>query len=241
MLYVLRSGCPWRLLPHDFPKWQTVYWSFRRWQHEGVWDRILQGLRQDLRESSGRDREPSSGVIDSQSIKTSAVRGPEKGADGGKNIWGRKRHILVDTQGHLLAVKVTAANCSDLQGAKALLAPLSALLPRMGHLRGDSHYGGSLIDWVRDHLGWKVEPVRPPKPPSLEHLSPDQIIKRWQQVFPPPSRLRSGRWVVERTFAWIVGFRRLARDHEGLPTTSEAFIPLAMSRLMLSRLVPLFP
>ena len=99
ILYVLRSGCPWRLLPNDLPAWGTVYNYFRKWQKQGVWDQVLEALRKQKRKKQGRDEEPSAAVIDSQSIKTSAVRGPEKGYDAGKKIWGRKKHLLVDTQG----------------------------------------------------------------------------------------------------------------------------------------------
>src|SRR5712691_3064851 len=117
ILYVLRSGCPWRLLPHEFPAWGTVYYYFRRWQREGVWDRVLEALRMQIRLKEGRDAQPSAAVIDSQSIKTSAVRGPEKGYDTGKKtVRGRKRHLLVDSQGHLLAIKVTGAGRSDQEG-----------------------------------------------------------------------------------------------------------------------------
>lgn len=113
ILYVLRSGCPWRMLPHEFPAWGTVYSYFRKWQREGIWDQILRALRLQVRRKQGRDEEPSAAIIDSQSIKTSAVRGPKKAMIWGKKIWGRKRHTLVDTQGNLLAVKVTGAEASD--------------------------------------------------------------------------------------------------------------------------------
>src|SRR5712691_10532073 len=116
ILYVLRSGCPWRLLPHDLPAWGTVYSYFRVWRNEGIWDQVLERLRKQMRKKQGRDQEPSAGIIDSQSIKTSAVRGPEKGIDMGKKVWGRKRHALVDTQGNLMEVKVSAASDSDLAG-----------------------------------------------------------------------------------------------------------------------------
>ena len=122
ILYVLRSGCPWRLLPHDLPAWGTVYSSFRVWRNEGIWDQVLQRLRKQVRKQQGREEEPSAAVIDSQSIKTSAVRGPEKGVDMGKKIWGRKRHAVVDTQGNLMEVKVTAASTSDLSGGKKVRA-----------------------------------------------------------------------------------------------------------------------
>src|SRR5437660_2649267 len=121
ILYVLRSGCPWRLMPHDLPAWGTVYDYFRMWQKQGGWDQVLEALRKQRRQKQGRDKEPSAAVIDSQSIKTSAVRGPEKGFDMGKRIWGRKRHLLVDSQGDLMEVKLKAASDSDLSGGKQLL------------------------------------------------------------------------------------------------------------------------
>jgi transposase len=154
ILYVLRSGCPWRLVPHDLPAWGTVYYYFRIWRKEGIWDHVQKSLLKQVRQKEGRDEDPSAAVIDSQSIKTSAVRGPEKGVDMGKKIWGRKRHILVDTQGNLMEVKVTAASDSDLKGAKKLLEPLVNLFPRMQLVWGDSHYRGTLIEWVKEHLGW---------------------------------------------------------------------------------------
>jgi len=106
ILYVLRSGCPWRLVPHDLPAWGTVYWYFRRWRDGGVWDQVLKELRMEVRTQQGRNAEPSAAIIDSQSIKTSAACvAPRKATMRGKKIWGRKRHLLVDTQGHLLAVR----------------------------------------------------------------------------------------------------------------------------------------
>ncbi len=238
ILYVLRSVCPWRLLPHEFPAWQTVYYSFRRWQREGVWDRILETLRMQVRHRQGREAQPSAAVIDSQSIKTSAVRGPEKGYDPGKKIWGRKRHVLVDTQGHLLAVKVLAADPSDQEGAKRLLEPLANKFPRIEVLWGDSHYGGDLIGWVKEHLGWAVQTVKRRKAPKRGVLVPIGEEVDWDRLFPSGFQVLPKRWVIERTFAWITRVRRLARDHEGLPRSSEAFITLAMSRLMLIRLAP---
>jgi putative transposase len=157
ILYVLRSGCPWRLVPHDLPAWGTVYYYFRIWRKQGIWDHVQKSLLKAVRQKEGRDEEPSAAVIDSQSIKTSAVRGPEKGIDMGKKIWGRKRHLLVDTQGNLMDVKVTAASASDLAGAKKLLEPLVNLFPRMQLVWGDSHYRGTLIEWVKGHLGWELQ------------------------------------------------------------------------------------
>lgn len=241
ILYVLRTGCPWRYLPHEFPAWETVYYYFRRWEREGVWEQVLRSLRMQMRRRQGRDEEPSAAIIDSQSVKTGPVRGPEKGYDPGKKVWGRKRHLLVDTQGHLLAVKVSGANRSDLEGAKALLAPLRQRFPNLKHLWGDSHYGGSLIDWLHEHLGWTIQIVRRLKEPARGVLVPIGEEPDWEKLFPKGFRALPRRWVVERSIAWISRTRRLARDVEGLPICSEAFITLAMSRLMLLRLAPAFP
>lgn len=156
----------------------------------------------------------------------------------GKKIWGRKRHVLVDTQGHLLAVKVLAADPSDQEGAKRLLEPLAKKFPRIEVLWGDSHYGGDLIAWVKEHLGWTVQTVKRPKAPKRGVLVPIGEEVDWDRLFPSGFQVLPKRWVIERTFAWITRLRRLARDHEGLPQSSEAFITLAMSRLMLTRLAP---
>ncbi len=240
ILYVLRSGCPWRLLPHDFPAWGTVHWYFRRWEREGVWDQILHTLRKRVRQKQGRDAEPSAAVIDSQSIKTSAVRGPEKGYDMGKKIWGRKRHLLVDTQGHVLAVQVSGAQHSDQQGAKSLLEPLKGQFPKIKLLWGDTHYAGELIIWLLRHLGWATQIVRRPSRPKQEQIVPDGTAAHGDTPLGSRFRPLPRRWVIERSFAWITRWRRLARDHEGLPQSSEAFIKLSASRRMLSLLAPPF-
>ncbi len=235
---MLRSGCPWRLLPNDLPAWGTVYDYFRQWQKQGIWDQVLEALRRQKRKKQGRDQEPSAAVIDSQSIKTSAVRGPEKGFDMGKRIWGRKRNLLVDTQGDLMEVKVTAASDSDLSGGKKLLERLRGRFPRLSLIWGDSHYGGKLREWAKEQFGWDVQTVQhlgtasdasitEPKPKTTSSSAGFHVLPR--------------RWVVERSIAWITRWRRLARDHEGLPESSEAFIKLSASRRMLSHLAPAFP
>jgi len=233
ILYVMRSGCPWRLVPHDLPDWGAVYYYFRKWRKDGIWDEIQKGLLKRVRKAEGRDEEPSAAVIDSQSIKTSAVRGPEKGFDQGKKIWGRKRHVLVDTQGNLMEVKVTAASASDLAGSKVMLEPLKELFPRLALLWGDSHYGGTLIKWLEEQLGWKMEVVR-----GLGAV-PDadtQASKSGKKGSKGSFKVLPRRWVVERSIAWVTRWRRLCRDHEGLPESSESFIKLSASRRMLTHL-----
>lgn len=238
ILYVLRSGCPWRLMPHDLPAWGTVYDYFRQWQRQGVWDQVLEALYKQKRKKQGRDEEPSAAVIDSQSIKTSAVRGPEKGFDMGKRIWGRKRNLLVDTQGDLMEVKVTAASASDLSAGKKLLERLRGRFPRLSLIWGDSHYGGKFLEWVKEQFGWNVQTTRGLATPSNpKTIKPKPSTKPSKGGFV----LEPRRWVVERSIAWITRWRRLCRDHEGLPQTSEAFIKLSASRRMLSHLAPAFP
>jgi putative transposase len=238
ILYVLRSGCPWRLMPHDLPAWGTVYDYFRQWQKQGVWDQVLETLRKQRRKQQGRDEEPSAAVIDSQSIKTSAVRGQAKGFDMGKKIWGRKRHALVDTQGNLMEIKVTGAQASDLAGGIKLLELLLGRFPKLQLLWGDSRYGGKLREWAKEHFGWDVQTVRGLGTASdTSTIEPEPKTKDAKAGFV----LQPRRWVVERTFAWITRWRRLARDHEGLPESSEAFIKVSASRLMLSHLAPAFP
>ena len=238
ILYVLRSGCPWRLLPNDLPAWGTVYNYFRQWQKQGIWDQVLEALRKQKRKKQGRDEEPSAAVIDSQSIKTSAVRGPEKGFDMGKKIWGRKRNLLVDTQGDLMEVKVTAASASDLSGGKNLLELLRGRFPRLSLIWGDSHYGGKFPPWVKEQFGWDVQTVQGlGNPHDSTTMEPKPKTTSSSGGF----RVQPRRWVVERTFGWITRWRRLCRDHEGLPQTSEAFIKLSASRRMLSHLAPAFP
>jgi putative transposase len=237
--YVLRTGCAWRQLPHDVPPWQTVYWYPQRWQNDGTWTRLLRVLRRRARQQVGRDPEPSAAIIDSQSIRTSPVRGTQRGYDGWKNIWGGIRHLLVDTLGWLLAVKVHA-DVSEQKGARQLLSPLVDRFPRLELIWADRGYHGHLSSWVTQPLGCRLVVREAPLPTAPPFPNP-----RWSWVdgvpkptvvWPPRLTVHPKRWLVERAFVWLIRCRRLARDDEGLPRTSEAFICLAFLRLMLVRL-----
>lgn len=245
VFYVLRSGCAWRLLPRDFPPWETVYHYFRKWSLDGTWERLNHTLRECLRTTLGRNPQPSAGIVDSQSAKTTGVGGEARGYDGGKKVRGRKRHILVDTEGFVLKVRVHSAKIPDKDGLRLLLESARSCLPRLSHLWLDAGYQGRGKEWAENGLGLSVEVVhRAPRP------IPEKVAQIWAAEWAKEGRKvdwqkmlqRRGfevlprRWVVERTFAWLCHNRRMSKDYERLCSTGEAFVYIAMTRLMVRRL-----
>jgi putative transposase len=241
IFYVVRTGCQWRALPHEYPPWQTVYWWFRRFRLDGTWDQLNASLREHVRMLVGRHPQPSGGIIDSQSVKTSGVGGL-RGFDGGKKINGRKRHILVDTLGLLLKAVVHSAGIQDRAAVPLLLEGVADQFPRLEHVWLDQGYTGSGRQWIEQHLGWSVEIVRHPRTweRGFRGVMDPVTGFRLEWITVKGKRGFQGvlprRWVVERTFSWLLHSRRLVRDYERLTATDEALIYATMSRLMLRRL-----
>src|SRR3954453_18873347 len=220
VLYIVRTGCQWRYLPVDFPPKSTVWRYFAQWRRDGTLDRIHGRLRPKVRTREKPYHPRTSASVDSQSIDTTSG-GEQRGRDNAKNVDGRKRHIVVDSLGLLLAVLVTAADVDDATAAAELFARLEGQpMSRVRTMYADAKYHNyALYEWVEENATWKVVVVRRP-----------EGAKGWVKL---PIR-----WTVERTFAWLGKCRRLSKDREKSVLSSEAFIKLAMIHLMLDRLEP---
>jgi transposase len=217
ILYILSTGCQWRALPKEFPPYSTVQGYFYAWRDTGRWQKIVTALVRQARRKLGRKPRPTAAVIDSQSAPTTQAGGP-RGYDAGKRIFGRKRHIVTDTDGLLLAVHVHPANVQDCHGAVPLLEQLRRRFPKLRHVFADRIYRGNQLLTALSPCGpWTIEIVERP-----------QGVKGFQ--------LLPRRWVVERTFAWLGRCRRLAKDFEGSADTEAAWLLVAHLRLLTRRL-----
>lgn len=205
------------MLPLHFPSWKLVYYYFTKWKNDGTIELIHEILRDKTRKNAGREESPSVGRINSQSVKTTRIGGLCRGVDGGKKVKGRKRHIIVDTMGLLLAVVVHAANEHDIKSASIVIVELRGKFSRLVKIIADVSYRGELIKNTRKMFEWVVEVV----------LRSD--ISSKFEVLPK-------RWIIERTFAWFESYRRLSKDFEFQTETSQAMIQLAMIQLMLNRI-----
>jgi len=217
VLFILSTGCQWRALPREFPPYSTVQGYFYAWRDIGLWQRLVRALVRRARRKLGRKPRPTAAVIDSQSAATTQAGGP-RGFDAGKRVYGRKRHIVTDTNGLLLAVHVHAANVQDVHGAVPLLEHLRQRFPKLRHIFADRIYRGEqLVNALSPCGPWTIEIVE--RPPGVKGF-----------------RLLPRRWVVERTFAWFGRCRRLSKDFEGSADTEVAWLLIAHLRLLTRRL-----
>ena len=217
IFYLLTTGCQWRNLPYEYPNPNSVYYHYRKWSQNGTWQRISRAMVMLERRRVGRFPRPSAGIMDSQSIKVSDMGGIS-GYDGNKKVKGRKRHVLVDTEGNLLDVVVTAANLDDRKGAKQIMTKLERQMGmRLLKIWVDKGYQGDLISWFQEQ--WQI---------VIEVVSAEQDQKGFA--------VQPRRWVVERTFAWLGKYRRLSKDYERDSLSSESLIYLASIRTLLKRL-----
>lgn len=220
LLYVVRAGCAWRLLPKEFGPWETVYGYFRRWRQQGLWELLHHVLRTFLRREAGHRAQPTAAILDRQTVRSADHAGP-RGCDAGKKTNGRKRHILVDTLGLVLWVCVTTANVPERCGARVLLGQALRWFGWLRCVWADQGYAGPAFEtWVASQR--QTGTLRREIVPRLKD----------QRGF----RVLAKRWIVERTFGWFMKHRRLVRDYETRTDHAEALIHISMIGLMLRRL-----
>jgi putative transposase len=218
IFYLDKTGCQWEMLPHDFPDYRHVNYYYLEWTRSGIWDQVLERLRELARVAAGKRPEPSAAVMDSQSVKTTG-HGEARGYDAGKQVKGRKRHIVVDTLGLLLLVMVTPASMQDRDGGVQLCDEVQQQFVRIKKLWADSSYRGELVEYVQLWCRFVLEIVKRPA---------DQ---RGFQVQPK-------RWIVERTLSWLNPFRRLSKDYETTSESSESMVKIAHIHVLLRRVLP---
>jgi transposase len=236
-VYVLRSGCSWRMLPKDFPPWSVVYKTFRRWQARGLFEGMYTELRELWRDRQHRAPEPTQVILDSQSVKTSP-QGGAKGYDAAKKIKGRKRHLVTDTLGLLVAVLVTAANVQDRDAALPAIELALERVPGIQKLYADSGYEGKRAREIHERYGIEVEIVRTPsnRRSGIWHEGQVPLFQPSRTFQPLPNR-----WIIERTNAWNERPRRMNKDHDRNLAVSEAWIWLTEGRMLLRRLATSTP
>lgn len=217
VLYQLKTGCQWRMLPREFGSWSTVYYYFRKWLINGVWQRVQARLHELVRETHFPEASPSLGIIDSQSVKNSERGVPGKGYDGNKKVKGRKRHIVVDTLGILMCIVVTAANVHDSVAAEQVFKRLAGRYPRLKRILADGGYTGErLAKLARAELGITLE-----------------VVTRSDEA---NFRVIPKRWIVERSISWLMWSRRLCKDYEMNVESSEAWVLVASIAMMVKKI-----